>query len=78
MSIFPLYLEMQMALKPSRSASCILVSTRETALISPESPTSPAKQIWRCNAWSSKDEINDATTERSIAGSLILIPLQDL
>ena len=49
-----------MALNPCLSASAILRSILETALISPDKPTSPAKQICLCNAWSSNEEIKEA------------------
>ena len=49
-------------------------STRLTGRISPESPTSPAKQTSLPTAISSLDESIEATTAKSIAGSSTEIP----
>ena len=59
---------------PNFSASVILCSNLWTGLISPESPTSAAKQYFSFKTISSLDDITAATTARSSAVSSTEIP----
>ena len=59
---------------PSFSASWMRWSTRFTGLISPERPTSPAKQKSLLTGMSSLEDKIAATTAKSIAGSSTEIP----
>ena len=63
-----------MRLKPNLLASEIRLSVWTTGLISPLSPTSPAKQVSDGIAKSKVEDRTEAITAKSHAGSVILSP----
>jgi len=69
-----LYLDRKIVENPNFSASNIRCSTRCIGLISPDKPTSAAKQKSFCSETSSLEDKIDATTAKSMAGSSTLIP----